>query len=145
MVRLGATRRALALLGTCCLLPACFLLGPASGFRELYPEYSFDDLFVVAEAVLDQDALIELADRNAGRIETAWSPPAPERGGRLLRRRRALVCLTQQPGAVELAIRVATQIQRTEPPTSDWLPARDDNATAARLSQRIRMLLGTPR
>ena len=123
------------------LLPACYLLEPEEGFRDVYSSYSLDELFVVAEAALDREYLIERADLEAGRIESAWSEALPERGGRLLRRRRALVRLTRLAGDVELGVRVETQIKRTNLDSPGWLPAGDDNVRAARLFREIRMFL----
>lgn len=138
-----AARAALLLRATCVagqlLLPSCLLQPGPSGYTEQFERFSADDLLVLTVDELEREYDVILADRQAGRIETAWSPVKPVGG--LARRSRAIVRLSPEDGRIGLHLRVQSQVRRL----GTWRPAADDNVRAADLLRRIRSHLNTAR
>lgn len=119
---------------------------------DIYPDLTFDDVFVVAEAQVDRDYEIVRSDRQNGVIETAWDHGSISPQTRLLQREQVVVNVSATEEGVELRLRVRRQVKERlgllageQENQEGWEEGRDDVERAEVLFGKIQAVLKTGR
>lgn len=149
------SRLASALLALVTVAPGCCLLGEisdwgcASWMANVYPNASYDDVFMIAFNQIDRDYDMSAASNpSMGIIETEWDSGSLSDSTRLMQRERVLVEIDAAEDGITLKLRVQRQVrERTgllaadDESDDDWSYTTDDFDRARVLFGRIQALL----
>ncbi len=135
-------------LAGCTMFALMGMAGAPIWQADVYPDLTFDDVFVVAEAQIDRDYEIVRSDRQNGVIETAWDHGSISPQTRLLQREQVVVNLSATEDGVELRLRVRRQVKERlgllageQENQEGWEEGRDDVERAEVLFGKIQAVL----